>query len=310
MDQILDMSVVEELLSFSDDGDPELLLDLIRMFLEDGPSKVQAVTEGLLAGRLREDGARRALAEGLVGQPRRAPAAGDLRTDADRHAQPPARGVAQAGGGDWWPTMRPAEQALRNLHKSYSPEAATSSDRRPASLRLPWTLAAFAAADLPFAARPLAGAFLRAEGSGKVTSFTPTIALSSAACEVDHGHHRLIGLPARRLAAVDAAVALVEEGPLPRKAHVHPDPVSDQRGGGAFDGRAESVAGCHLRIGFVATRSGHGEGANSRLPGCRSTARGPDTHDPRRPGRSPRRSAQHGWNATVRSRQDRRNQLP
>ncbi|MBM4060827.1 MAG: Hpt domain-containing protein [Planctomycetes bacterium] len=50
MDQILDMSVVEELLSFSDDGDPELLLDLIRMFLDDGPTKVRAVTEGLIAG--------------------------------------------------------------------------------------------------------------------------------------------------------------------------------------------------------------------------------------------------------------------
>jgi HPt (histidine-containing phosphotransfer) domain-containing protein len=50
MDQILDMSVVEELLSLSDDGDPELLLDLIQMFLDDGPAKVQAVTEGLQAG--------------------------------------------------------------------------------------------------------------------------------------------------------------------------------------------------------------------------------------------------------------------
>ena len=50
MDQVLDMSVVEELLSFSDDGDPELLLDLIQMFLDDGPSKVDAVTQGLAAG--------------------------------------------------------------------------------------------------------------------------------------------------------------------------------------------------------------------------------------------------------------------
>jgi HPt (histidine-containing phosphotransfer) domain-containing protein len=50
MHQVLDMSVVEELLSFSDDGDPELLLDLIQMFLEDGPSKVAAVQEGLAAG--------------------------------------------------------------------------------------------------------------------------------------------------------------------------------------------------------------------------------------------------------------------
>lgn len=50
MEPVLDMSVVEELLSFADDGDPELLLDLIQMFLEDGPSKVQAVTQGLAAG--------------------------------------------------------------------------------------------------------------------------------------------------------------------------------------------------------------------------------------------------------------------
>jgi HPt (histidine-containing phosphotransfer) domain-containing protein len=50
MDPVLDMSVVEELLSFSDDGDPELLLDLITMFLDDGPAKVAAVTAGLAAG--------------------------------------------------------------------------------------------------------------------------------------------------------------------------------------------------------------------------------------------------------------------
>jgi HPt (histidine-containing phosphotransfer) domain-containing protein len=52
MDQVLDMSVVEELLSFSDDGDPELVVDLITMFLDDGPAKVRAVTEGLAAGDL------------------------------------------------------------------------------------------------------------------------------------------------------------------------------------------------------------------------------------------------------------------
>jgi HPt (histidine-containing phosphotransfer) domain-containing protein len=43
------MKVVNELLSLSDDGDPELLLDLIRLFLEDGPSKVAAISEGLQA---------------------------------------------------------------------------------------------------------------------------------------------------------------------------------------------------------------------------------------------------------------------
>ena len=47
MNNVLDMSVVEELLSLSDDGDPELLLDLIQLFLDDGPAKIQAVTEGL-----------------------------------------------------------------------------------------------------------------------------------------------------------------------------------------------------------------------------------------------------------------------
>ncbi len=50
MQPVLDMSVVEELLSISDDGDPELLLDLIQMFLDDGPAKVAAVSEGLLTG--------------------------------------------------------------------------------------------------------------------------------------------------------------------------------------------------------------------------------------------------------------------
>lgn len=47
MNQVLDMSVVDELLSLSDDGDPELLLDLIQLFLADGPAKVKSVVDGL-----------------------------------------------------------------------------------------------------------------------------------------------------------------------------------------------------------------------------------------------------------------------
>lgn len=47
MTDVLDMSVIDELLSLSDDGDPELLLDLIGMFLADGPSKLQSIVEGL-----------------------------------------------------------------------------------------------------------------------------------------------------------------------------------------------------------------------------------------------------------------------
>lgn len=50
MNQVLDMAVVEELVSLSDDGDPELLLDLIELFLADGPTKVAMVEQGLAAG--------------------------------------------------------------------------------------------------------------------------------------------------------------------------------------------------------------------------------------------------------------------
>lgn len=47
MTKVLEMSVVEELLSLSEDGDPELLLDLIELFLDDGPGKIEAVIDGL-----------------------------------------------------------------------------------------------------------------------------------------------------------------------------------------------------------------------------------------------------------------------
>ena len=47
MNQVLDMAVVDELLSLSDDGDPELLLDLIQLFLDDGPAKIESLTQGL-----------------------------------------------------------------------------------------------------------------------------------------------------------------------------------------------------------------------------------------------------------------------
>ncbi len=50
MEKVLDHRVIEELLWFADDGDPELLVDLIQMFLEDGPAKVEAVSTGLASG--------------------------------------------------------------------------------------------------------------------------------------------------------------------------------------------------------------------------------------------------------------------
>ncbi len=44
---VIDMSVVDELLDLCDDGDPELLLDLIEMFLEDGPARIKSILEGV-----------------------------------------------------------------------------------------------------------------------------------------------------------------------------------------------------------------------------------------------------------------------
>jgi HPt (histidine-containing phosphotransfer) domain-containing protein len=54
MDQVLDMEVVEELLALTGDDDPELLLDLIHMFLEDAPSKIEGMNQGLEKGDLEQ----------------------------------------------------------------------------------------------------------------------------------------------------------------------------------------------------------------------------------------------------------------
>ncbi len=50
MTDVLDMEVVDELLSLTGDEDPELLLDLIGMFLEDAPIKLSAILHGLASG--------------------------------------------------------------------------------------------------------------------------------------------------------------------------------------------------------------------------------------------------------------------
>ena len=47
MTNAIDMTVVDELLSLSEGGDPELLVDLIRMYLDDGPIKLAEIVEGL-----------------------------------------------------------------------------------------------------------------------------------------------------------------------------------------------------------------------------------------------------------------------
>ena len=50
MTQVLDIAVVEELLSLGDDA--ELLLDLIEMFHEDGPERVGNIEQAFAAGDL------------------------------------------------------------------------------------------------------------------------------------------------------------------------------------------------------------------------------------------------------------------
>lgn len=47
MAEIVSNEVIEELLSLSDDGDPELLLDLIEMFLEDAPERIASIGTAL-----------------------------------------------------------------------------------------------------------------------------------------------------------------------------------------------------------------------------------------------------------------------
>ncbi|MCA8942490.1 MAG: Hpt domain-containing protein [Planctomycetes bacterium] len=43
----IDMGVVQELLDLCDDGDTSLVQELIGIFLDDGPTKIQAIQQGL-----------------------------------------------------------------------------------------------------------------------------------------------------------------------------------------------------------------------------------------------------------------------
>ena len=47
MSEVIDKNVIEELLSLRKDGEPDLLVDLIRAFLEHGPDQVEVVLRGL-----------------------------------------------------------------------------------------------------------------------------------------------------------------------------------------------------------------------------------------------------------------------
>jgi two-component system, sensor histidine kinase and response regulator len=120
MDPVLDMSVVEELLSFSDDGDPELLLDLIQMFLDDGPEKVRAVQEGLAAGDF--DQMERA-AHSLKGSSGNLGAR--LLQDTCEKIQVATRlrqlEESRSLAGQLQAKFAEAETALRQLHETYKP---------------------------------------------------------------------------------------------------------------------------------------------------------------------------------------------
>lgn len=43
----LNMAVIDELLALSEDGDPELLVDLIQMYLDDSPGKMDSILRGV-----------------------------------------------------------------------------------------------------------------------------------------------------------------------------------------------------------------------------------------------------------------------
>ena len=47
MSDVINMDVVDELLSLCEEGDPELLVDLIQMYLEDAPHKLSEIVQGL-----------------------------------------------------------------------------------------------------------------------------------------------------------------------------------------------------------------------------------------------------------------------
>lgn len=118
MQPVLDMAVVEELLSFADEGDPELLLDLIQMFLEDGPNKVRAVTDGLVAGDFEKmERAAHSLkgSSGNLGARLLQDVCEQMQQASRNHQLEETRRLA----AELVASYAAAEQALRELHRSY-----------------------------------------------------------------------------------------------------------------------------------------------------------------------------------------------
>lgn len=118
MDQVLDMQVIEELLSFSDDGDAELLLDLIGMFLDDGPTKVQSITEGLNNGDFEQmERAAHSLkgSSGNLGAKQLQDVCEQMQVASRQHQLEAARQLT----GEIAAAFASADQALRSLRSSY-----------------------------------------------------------------------------------------------------------------------------------------------------------------------------------------------
>lgn len=119
MHSVINMEVVNELLSLSGVEDPELLTDLIQMYLEDSPIKLAEITEGL-ANRDWERVER--AAHSLKGS------AGNLgaifvQEDCDR-LQVASRNAevdsVTAGVGDLRGHFKAAEYALQDILRKYS----------------------------------------------------------------------------------------------------------------------------------------------------------------------------------------------
>jgi HPt (histidine-containing phosphotransfer) domain-containing protein len=96
MPSVLNQEVIDELLALTEDGDPELLVDLVSMFLADAPTKVDAIVTGLERGDLHQ--VERA-AHSLKGS------AGNLGASAVQHLCEEIQNVTRAGRGDALPEL-------------------------------------------------------------------------------------------------------------------------------------------------------------------------------------------------------------
>ncbi len=118
MPSVLNQEVIDELLALTQDGDPDLLVDLVTMFLEDAPNKVQSIVRGLESGDL---GAVERAAHSLKGS------SGNLGAIAVQHLCESIQNASRSGHRDQLPTLvhqlvpdfAAAQGALQQLLKRY-----------------------------------------------------------------------------------------------------------------------------------------------------------------------------------------------